>query len=300
MQSLPTDITATAPSSMADRQGATPPAWLHRSKWYLFWSAFGGFRQNWDKFTQLMALIAAYLWPPIVRRRLLRLRDAGHVEQTPTLAQLLVAARDQMLLSAIAETRIFYQAQNIPWRFHNFRRFLSGPATLIDPTGLIAPRDAVIHHVLQTFHRHPLYDLVLLQAHKDGVAEMQRQANQIVAGTHSHQRALETLIEDGSYHARLIHDVSEFAKNPLVPARLIPGDLLPDAHMMLAMDQFKDMRGYTNYAARLKVSAWGAIGAWLAVVFDGSIGKLLKIQLVPKGINIAACDSDLVARYPLV
>ena len=58
--------------------------------------------------------------------------------------------------------------------FHNLRRFVSGPATMLDPIGLFSPRDAMIHHVLQTFHRHPLYDLVLLRAHDGGVEAMAR------------------------------------------------------------------------------------------------------------------------------
>ena len=87
--------------------------------------------------------------------------------------------------------------------FHNLRRFISGPATMLDPIGLFSPRDAIVEHVLQTFHRHPLYDLVLLRAHEGGLEEMARQAQQVAAGTHPHQRALTSLIEDGSYHARL-------------------------------------------------------------------------------------------------
>ena len=41
-----------------------------------------------------------------------------------------------MMLGATEETRIFYRAQGIPWVFHNLRRFLSGPATMLDPVGL--------------------------------------------------------------------------------------------------------------------------------------------------------------------
>ena len=79
-----------------------------------------------------------------------------------------------MMVSAGEETKIFYRSQGIPWVFHNLRRFISGPATMLDPIGLFSPRDAIIHHVLQTFHRHPLYDLVLLRAHEGGVEEMAR------------------------------------------------------------------------------------------------------------------------------
>src|SRR4051812_26930069 len=176
--------------SMAETQGATPPTWLGRSRWSLLVDAVGGARQNLEKLGQLASLGAAFFRPALVRRRLERLRDLGHIDALPTVPQLLVAGRDQMMVSAVEETRIFYRSQGIPWVFHNLRRFLSGPATLLDPVGLFAPRDAIVHHVLQTFHRHPVYDLVLLRAFPGGVEEMERQAAQIRAGTHPHQRAL--------------------------------------------------------------------------------------------------------------
>ena len=134
--------------SMAETQGATPPSWLGRSRWSLLADAIGGVPQNWDKLRQLASLGAAFFRPALVRERLERLRDLGHVdvETLPTVAQLLVAGRDQMMVSAVEETRIFYQSQGIPWVFHNLRRFLSGPATLLDPVGLFAPRDAIVHH----------------------------------------------------------------------------------------------------------------------------------------------------------
>ena len=141
----------------------------------------------------------------------------------PTVPQLLVAGRDQMIVGAAAETKMFYRSQGIPWVFHNLRRFISGPATMLDPIGLFSPRDAIIEHVLQTFHRHPLYDLVLLRAHEGGLEEMARQAQQVAAGTHPHQRALTSLIEDGSYHARLPDDIAAFAANPNAPARPFRG-----------------------------------------------------------------------------
>ena len=148
----------------------------------------GGVRQNWDKLRQLVSLLSAYFRPRLVRRRLERLRALGHVDTTPTIAQLLVAGRDQMMVSAAEETKLFYRSQGIPWVFHNLRRFISGPATMLDPIGLFAPRDTIVHHVLQTFHRHPLYDLVLLRAHEGGVEAMAAQARQILDGTHPHQR----------------------------------------------------------------------------------------------------------------
>ena len=283
---------------MAETQGATPPAWLDRPRRRLLADVVGGLRQNWDKLRQLVSLLAAYLRPALVRRRLERLRALGHVDTQPTIAQLLVAGRDQMIVSAAEETRIFYRSQGIPWGFHNLRRFLSGPATMLDPIGLFAPRDALIHHVLQTFHRHPVYDLELLSAHEQGVAEMSRQARQIQEGTHPHQRALTSLIEDGSYHARLPAEIAAFEADPHLAARPIPPGLVADPHLMLAMDQFKDVRGYARYASRLRVGMGGAVWAWLTAGFDEAAGGLLGLKLGPQRIKVDACDPEIVARHP--
>jgi hypothetical protein len=282
---------------MAEIQGATPPPWLGRSRWRLLADAIGGARQNWDKLCQLVSLVVAYFRPALIRRRLRRLRALGHIDAQPNVAQLLVAGRDQMMVSAAEETKLFYRSQGIPWVFHNVRRFMSGPATMADPIGLFAPRDALVHHVLQTFHRHPVYDLVLLRAHDGGVEAMAAQAAQIVAGTHPHQRALASLVEDGSYHARLPGDIAAFAADPQLAARPIPPGLVNDPHMMMAMDQFKDVRGFTRYASRLRVGIGAALVAWLTVAYDVTIGSLLGRKLGPRQIDVAACDPDIAARY---
>src|SRR5260221_4826234 len=140
--------------NMAELQGATPPPWLGRPRWRLVADAVGGLRANLDKIVQLAGLVAAYLRPSVLRRRFERLRALGHVDVVPTWAEALLAGRDQMMLSASEETKLFYASQGIPWIFHNARRFLSGPATMLDPIGLFSPRDTIVEHVLQTFHRH--------------------------------------------------------------------------------------------------------------------------------------------------
>ncbi len=282
-----------ADHGMAARQSATPPVWLGKSRGTLLLDVLGGWRQNWDKLAQLYALLSAIVRPSVVRGRLNRLLELGHVDGLATVSQLLVAARDQMMLCAAQETRIFYHSQSIPWVFHNFRRFVSGPATMLDPMGLFSPRDAIIHHVLQTFHRHPIYDLVLLRAHPDGLAQMQLQADQIVAGTHPHQRALCSLIEDGSYHRRLPSEIAVIVAAPHDPARPIPPALLADPALMLGMDQFKDIAGFVRYSRRLQVGPWQACRGWLEVLWNETLGSLLGWKLGPSSISIEACDLDL-------
>ena len=85
------------------------------------------------------------------------------------------------------------------------------------------------------------------------------QARQIVDGTHPHQRALASLIEDGAYHARLPRDIAAFQADPHEPARPIPPGLVDEPDLMLAMDQFKDVRGFARYASRLRVGFGAAI-----------------------------------------
>lgn len=285
--------------AMAGAQGATPPAWLGRSRLALLRDVLIGWRQWRDRLVQLGRLIAALLRPSEVRTRLERLRALGHIDVVPTTSQVLVAARDQMFLSAITETEMFYRSQGIPWVFHNVRRFLSGPATVLDPAGLFSARDTIVHHVLQTFHRHPVYDLVLLRGFPDGLETMEEQARQIVEGTHPHQRALASLIEDGGYHRRLVGQVRAFRADPLVPAEPIPPGLVPDPVLMLAMDQFKDLRGFTNYASRLggAGTVGAAAGAWARVAFNATLGALLRIRLGPRAIRVECCDADLIRRW---
>ena len=284
--------------TMAETQGATPPAWLGQPRWRLLLDVIGGVRANLDKLVQLVGLLGAYLRPSVLRRRFERLRALGHIDAVPTWAQAVLAGRDQMMLSASEETKLFYASQGIPWIFHNARRFLSGPATMLDPIGLFSPRDTIVEHVLQTFHRHPVYDLVLLRAHEGGVEAHARAAAEVAAGTHPHARALRSLVEDGSYHARLPEEIAAFQADPLAPARLVPEGLVTDAHMMLGMDQFKDMRGFARYAARRDASVPRALLAWLFAGFDEALGAALGVKLGPVRINVEACDPEIVARHP--
>ena len=68
--------------------------------------------------------------------------------------------------------------------------------------------------------------------------------------------------------------------------------------MMLAMDQFKDLRGFTSYAARLQVSVGDALRAWVLVAFDETVGSWIGVKLGPQQIELAACDPEILARHP--
>lgn len=284
-------------TSMAAKQSATRPAWLGRSRWRLLLDAVGGIKANVNKVVHLLGLLAGFMLPGLVRKRLERLAELGHINELPTLAQMMVAARDQMMLSAVEETKVFYASQGIPWVFHNVRRFIAGPATMLDPMGLFSPRDAIIEHILQTFHRHPVYDFVLLRAHDNGMQELERQTRAVLDGSHPASRALRSLIEDGSYHRRLLAEIEEFNANPFVLPRPIPDGLVRDPLMMLGMDQFKDLEGFTSYAARLPVTTNDAVVAWVQVAFNETLGHLFKFRWGQAQISTSACEPELVAYH---
>lgn len=282
---------------MNEIQGNTPPTWKGRSTLSLCLAVVGGWHQNLDKLGQLLGMLSSFLRPGVVAARLQRLVDLGHCAKRPTMAQLLVASRHQLSFSLGADTKAFYAAQNIPWTLHNLRRFVAYPTTMMDPVGLFSPRDTIIHHVLQTFHRHATYDLVLLRAHAGGLDEFQRQLDALADGSHLHQHSLDSLVEDGSYHDRLRRDVPEFAANPFVEARPIPQGLAADPYLMLAMEQFKDIRGYTDYASRLEVGVLDVLREVGLLAFNETVGELWNVSLGPKTLRVDACDPAFVERH---
>lgn len=289
--------TGQAVESMAKRQSATPPDWLGRSRGTLLMDAIIGGGPVLGRIRRAVAIPLNLFRPGRMRRLLARLKELGYIDRIPSLPQFIVTGRDQIILSLGEETKIFYRDQNIPWIFHNVRRFLAEPSSMMDPLGLLSERDTIVHHVLQTFHRHPVYDLVLLRAFDNGPEELKRQLDLLMENRHPQGRALRSLIEDGSYHERLVRQVDEFLKDPFVECEPLPAGLLPDPHLMLAMDQFKDIRGYTNYANRLNVGWAGVLKALCEVTWNHTLGSLFGIQVGPKHLKVECCDPDLVAKY---
>src|SRR5690606_12116719 len=103
-----------------------------------------------------------------------------------------------------------YRSKNISFWFHQLLRFLDEPASMIDPTGFFSTRDNVIGHVMQVVHANPSYDLQLLEAHEDGLAELGRQVEAMIRGEHPRTRSIRAVVEDPGYHARLLEYVRAY------------------------------------------------------------------------------------------
>ena len=72
---------------------------------------------------------------------------------------------------------------------------------------------------------------------------------------------------------------------------------MDDPYLMIAMDQFKDVRGFCRYASRLNVSGWSALRAWLEVGWNATLAKVFRFQLGPQHLRVEACDAEFRAKY---
>ena len=92
---------------------------------------------------------------------------------------------------------------------------------MVDPTGLLSSTDTIIGHLMQVTHANPCYDLQLLDAHEGGLEALEAQVEQMLAGTHPRTRSIQAVIEDPSYHGKLLAYVRAFrvARDAQAPIR---------------------------------------------------------------------------------
>jgi hypothetical protein len=83
-------------------------------------------------------------------------------------------------------------------------RFLNDPSGILDPIGIRVPRDTIICHLLEVVHANPVYDLQLLDQFDDGLAEMEKQTQQMLDKTHPRYNSIMAITEDKNYHAHSI------------------------------------------------------------------------------------------------
>lgn len=147
------------------------------------------------------------------RRRLARLNTLGMTDTLPTRLQMVVGAIDMFRFFIVPAADDYYRRKGLRFGFHALLRVLDDPASMVDPTGLASHPDAVIGHLMQVVHANPIYDLQLLQAighEDDGLAELERQLEAMLAGEHPRRASIEAIVEDPTYHARLLEYVRAF------------------------------------------------------------------------------------------
>lgn len=279
----------------ASSEAPPRPAWVGRSRWALLRPLVGGPHRWLRNAREFFAILWSYCRWPRVRRRLERLQERGVIEAIPTAPQVHVAGRQQMLGTASDETRIFYEERGIDFTFHNLRRFLDHPASMMDTSGFFAPRDTIVHHILQSTHRHPVYDFQLLLMHEGGLEELRRQARLAVRGEHPEQERFDCLVEDPTYYARLGPQVEAFCEDPGIQATFTPPEHTGDPLLHLGMDQFKDVGGFCRYAVKLEVGWWDVVAGYAEELWKATLGRFFPRPAM--GLRYELMDPELIDRY---
>jgi hypothetical protein len=194
---------------------------LTSSPFSLMAQAAGGPAEMAGKLARLAKALAQYARPVAMDERLERLHRLGYIDEIPGRVQLAIGAYDMLRFFIVPAAEDYYSSKGINFTFHQVLRFLDDPASLVDPTGLLSTTDNIIGHLMQVTHANPCYDLQLLDAHDGGLEELERQVEQMIAGTHPRTRSISAVIEDPSYHAKLLEYVRAFrvARDAQAPIR---------------------------------------------------------------------------------
>jgi hypothetical protein len=153
-------------------------------------------------------------------RRLERLVERGYLERVPTRVQLVVGAIDMLRFWISPAAAQYYRDLGIAFSFHQILRVLDDSTSMIDPTGLLSERDTIIGHLMQVVHANPCYDLQLLEVHDDGLGELERQLEAMLAGVHPRAASIGAIVEDAGYHRRLLDYVKSYRRHPDADAPL--------------------------------------------------------------------------------
>jgi len=229
--------------------------------------------------------IANYANPKRIEDRLNNLRELGYISGLPNRTQFVFGSLDMFRFFIIPCAADYYRSKNITFTFHALLRFLDDPASMMDPTGFMSHRDAIIGHLMQVTHADPIYDLQLLAAIPDGLDELEKQLMQILDGTHPRAESIGAIIEDPGYHQRLLEHVREFRADPAACKPLLRENVANNPHFAAIAETFGDLPSAIGYFASLPNRPGAALR------------RLLRTREFPRGasqeIEPAANDSDV-------
>jgi len=187
-----------------------------------------------------------------IARRLRRLQELGYMDEVPTAAQLAVGTWDVFRYFLIPGSADFYNRQEINFWFHQALRWLDDPVSMLDPLGVLSERDTIIGHVMQVTHHDPTYDLQLLEMYEDGIAELERQIEEVIAGTHPRTVTLRATNEEPDYLPQLLTIARAFRKDRTTHLLLRKGFFRIQTPEFLAAERtFSTLRGTLRYCGGL-------------------------------------------------
>jgi hypothetical protein len=215
-------------------------------------AALGGRREIAGKLARLGRTLRLWLDRREIARRMRALQERGYVEARPTRLQLVFGSVDMLRFVITPAARDYYAQRGISFGLHQLLRVLDDPVSMIDPTGFLSDRDTIIGHVMQVVHLNPVYDLQLLEMFPDGLAEIERQVQQMVDGTHPRQRSIGAIVEEADYHARLLDYVRRYRVDPATPPPVRSAQALRGDPCYAAAERtFATLPGFVRYCNAL-------------------------------------------------
>lgn len=234
--------------------------------------------------------LANYANPKRIDGRLNRLRELGYLGALPNRTQLVFGSIDMFRFFIIPCAADYYRSKNITFAFHALLRFLDDPASMMDPTGFMSHRDAIIGHLMQVTHADPIYDLQLLAAIPDGLDELEKQLLQMIDGTHPRAESIGAIIEDPEYHPRLLEHLREFRADPSACKPLLRENVENNPHFAAIAETFGDLPSAIGYFASLPDRPLPALRRLLRTrEFPGGP------DVSPSTLEAAANDAELAA-----
>jgi hypothetical protein len=239
---------------------------LTESPWRLLAQTAGSPGEVLQKLARLRTALAGYGDGRELDRRLANLVARGYIsrERVPTRIQLVVGALDMLRFWISPASAQYYAGKGIHFGFHQVLRVLDDPASMIDPTGLFSDQDVIIGHLMQVVHANPCYDLQLLDAHDRGIEELERQVRQMLDGSHPRHRSISAIVEDPSYHGRLLDYVLAYRRDnrALAPKR---DNVVADPHWEPIERTFGELPTTMEYFAKMPTTLGGAVDHLLTV-----------------------------------
>jgi hypothetical protein len=195
--------------------------------------------------------LANYAFPRRIEERLQRLRTLGYVGSQPNRTQFIFGSLDMFRFFIIPCAADYYRSKDISFAFHALLRVLDDPASMMDPTGFMSHRDAIIGHLMQVTHADPIYDLQLLASIPDGLDQLEQQLLAILDGTHPRAASIGAIIEDPGYHPRLLAHVREFKADPANCKPLLRENVANNPQFAEIANTFGDLPSAMGYFASL-------------------------------------------------
>ncbi len=220
-------------------------------KWTLIRRTIGDRKALRGKVERAGYALANYAFPRRIEGRLQRLQELGYVERIPNRTQMIFGSLDMFRHFIVPCAADYYRSKDITFAFHALLRFLDDPASMMDPTGFMSHRDAIIGHLMQVTHADPIYDLQLLSAHEDGLDQLERQVEQMIDGTHPRAESIGAIIEDPDYHRRLLQHVREFRADPTHCRPLLRENVESNPHFAEIAEVFGSLYTTIEYFASL-------------------------------------------------